>query len=153
MRQETPLASIIIRSKDRVGELRELLRTCLSQRYPRFEIVVVDSTEGLSDEDLKRALDLKDPRVTLIRTPPRGCAAAANEGVRASRGEILAFVDDDDVPLGEEWLSTHLRNYLDPACLGVQGGMIYSGTESDWALSAPPGAERWMLSFGFWKNA
>lgn len=146
-------ASIIIRSKDRIDHLRELVKICLGQSYPSFEVMIVDSTEGLTSDELGRQLRLDDRRVTIVRMPPRGCAAAANEGVRRARGEVLAFVDDDDIPVGPTWLATHLRNYDDANCLGVAGGMIFEGTTAPWLLSATPGATRRLLSFGFFKNA
>ena len=37
----------------------------------------------------------------VVQTPPRGCAAAANVGMRNARGEVVASVDDDDVPVGK----------------------------------------------------
>lgn len=143
------LASIIIRSKDRLPELAQLVAICLSQEYPLFEIVIVDSTQDATDEQVWAALGTRDPRINLVRTPPRGCAAAANEGVRRSRGEVLVFVDDDDLPEGTGWLAAHLANYGDPCCLGVNGRMLRE--------DEPPMYSMWsarhMLRFGFFKNA
>jgi glycosyltransferase involved in cell wall biosynthesis len=143
-------ASIIIRSKDRLPELQKLIRLCLAQEYPNFEIVVVDSTDTLNDAEFNEQLGIHDARVLILRTPPRGCAAAANEGVRAARGEVVVFVDDDDLPIGNDWLAKHMRNYQDPACLGVQGAMQYSDEPIPWRHDKY--AKEKLLSFGFWKN-
>jgi glycosyltransferase involved in cell wall biosynthesis len=144
-----PRASVIIRSKNRLPELARLVEIVLAQDAPSFEVVIVDSTEGASDEEVWRALGTRDARIRLLRTPARGCAAAANEGVRQSRGEIVVFVDDDDIPEGRGWLSAHLRNYADPCCLGVNGRML---REDDPATCSPRAARR-LLRFGFFKNA
>jgi glycosyltransferase involved in cell wall biosynthesis len=143
-------ASVIIRSKDRINELRSLVQLVLAQRYDNFEIVVVDSTDSLKDEEFFAQFNITDSRVRVLRTPPRGCAAAANEGVKAARGEVVVFVDDDDLPIGDDWIAKHMRNYLDPACLGVQGAMQYSDAPIPWRYDKY--ARRNLLSFGFWKN-
>jgi glycosyltransferase involved in cell wall biosynthesis len=143
-------ASIIIRSKDRLPELKNLVHLCLEQVYPSFEIIVVDSTDTLSDDEFHRQFACEDSRVRVLRTPPRGCAAAANEGVRAARGVVAVFVDDDDLPLGNDWLAKHLRNYDDPSCLGVQGAMQYSDAPIPWRHDKY--AKDHLLSLGFWKN-
>ncbi|MBI5487320.1 MAG: glycosyltransferase family 2 protein [Deltaproteobacteria bacterium] len=116
-----PRVSVIIRSKDRLGELCELLGLVFSQTYTNFEVVVIDSTERATQEEWALVRAIRDPRLRIVTTPPRGCPAAANAGVLASQGEILVFIDDDDLPLGDEWLWRHVRNFRDPQCLGVNG--------------------------------
>lgn len=149
-----PSVSVVIRSYNRLSELARLLRVVLAQRDVDFEVVIVDSTPDLSDDAMWTALGERDPRVRLLRTPPRGCAAAANEGVRAARCPVVAFVDDDDLPVGDRWLFTHARHFEDPDCLGVNGFMDYTGTgpsrvprvRSAWLR------DRWMLSYGPFKK-
>lgn len=149
-----PFVSVIIRSFNRLPELAKLVAVVLAQRGVDFEVVIVDSTRDVSDDGIFEALGTRDRRVRLVRTPPRGCAAAANEGVRAARGEVVAFVDDDDVPVGDEWLLAHARNYRDPKCLGVNGRLDYTGggeervprVRSEWLR------DRWMLSYGPFKK-
>lgn len=151
---EAPLVSVVIRSYNRLPELAKLLQVVLGQRDVRFEVVIVDSTRDVSDEGVFDVLGTRDPRVRLVRSPPRGCAAAANEGVRASRGEVVAFVDDDDIPVGDGWLRAHARNYRDPECLGVNGRLDYTG-EGEARVPRVRGAwlrDRWMLSYGPFKK-
>jgi glycosyltransferase involved in cell wall biosynthesis len=120
-----PFVTVIIRSFNRIDELRSLVHRVLAQRDVQFEILVVDSSKGMSARDVHAALATSDARVRVVHTPPRGCPAAANEGVRRARGEIVAFIDDDDLPLGDGWLAAHVRHYRDPLCLGVNGFMVY----------------------------
>jgi glycosyltransferase involved in cell wall biosynthesis len=122
-----PFVSVIIRSKDRYPYLMELLDRVLSQGYRNFEVVVIDSTKEPPDDEKRRleAIVARDPRVRIFPTPPRGCPAAANEGVVRATGEILVFIDDDDLPIGTDWLWTHVRNFRDPDCIGVNGFHVF----------------------------
>ncbi len=146
--------TVVIRSYNRLPELAKLLRVVLAQRGVDFEVVIVDSTRDVSDDGVFEVLGTRDPRVRLVRSPPRGCAAAANEGVRAARGEVVAFVDDDDLPVGDDWLLAHARNYRDPACLGVNGRLDYTGGGEERVprVKASWLRDRWMLSYGPFKK-
>lgn len=149
-----PFCTVVIRSFNRLPELRSLLDIVLAQRDVDFEALIVDSTKGLSDEAFRAALACDDPRVRVVRTPPRGCAAAANEGVRAARGEVVAFVDDDDLPVGDAWLASLTKHFADPRCLGVNGRMDYTG-EGPQRVPRVRAAwlrDRWMLSYGPFKK-
>jgi glycosyltransferase involved in cell wall biosynthesis len=148
----TPLVTVIIRSFKRLEEVRALIGRLFRQTYDHFEVLVVDSTPDVTDDALRAAIGGADPRVRIVRCPPRGCAAAANEGVRAARGEIVAFIDDDDIPESADWLALHVRNYRDPNCLGVNGFMVYA-PEHRAGPAVVPALRRWrMLSHGFFKQ-
>jgi glycosyltransferase involved in cell wall biosynthesis len=147
-----PFVTVIIRSFNRIAELRSLVHKVLAQKDVHFEVLVIDSSKGMSAKDVYEALATSDPRVRVIHTPARGCPAAANEGVRRARGEIVAFIDDDDLPVGDEWLAAHIKNYRDPNCLGVNGFMVYAPEHR-----APepwfPKLRHWrMLSHGLFKQ-
>jgi glycosyltransferase involved in cell wall biosynthesis len=151
---DLPFVSVVLRSYNRLAELAKLLKVVLAQEGVEFEIVIVDSTQNVTDSEIFEILATNDSRVRLVRTPPRGCAAAANEGMRAARGEVVAFVDDDDVPVGNNWLLTHARNYRDPRCLGVNGRLDYTGTGEERVprIHASWLRDRWMLSYGPFKK-
>lgn len=117
-----PQVSVVVRSFNRVPTLCDLLTALLDQRHDAFEIVIVEQSTDVPDEAAERLADLaRDPRIHLLRRPPLGGPGARNAGVRAARGEILVFIDDDDLPVGRDWLAEHLANYADPRCLGVSG--------------------------------
>jgi glycosyltransferase involved in cell wall biosynthesis len=89
-----PLASVVIPTYNRSGLLREAVESALAQTYPNVEVIVVD--DGSTD-DTPEVMARYDGRVQYIRQPNRGVAAARNAGIRASRGEYLCFLDDDDL--------------------------------------------------------
>ena len=104
----------------RIAFLTELLDRVLAQRHDGFEVVVVEQTPGRSDacEARLRAFE-DDPRVRILRHEPLGGPGARNEGIRAARGAIVLFIDDDDLPLTDDWIAAHEAAYADPLLVGA----------------------------------
>ncbi len=113
------LVSVIIPSFQRPKALLELLQRLGAQTYGHFEVVVIEQSQN--DALLEKIAALGDPRIRVFARPPLSLPAARNEGIRLSRGEILIFIDDDDLPIGDDWIARHQRNFSDPNCLGVAG--------------------------------
>jgi glycosyltransferase involved in cell wall biosynthesis len=98
----SPLVSIIIPSCNRPAAfVKRAVDSALMQTYQNIEIVVVDDNPPTSPA--RKALQelLKgysgDARVRAVVNPQNlGGSEARNEGVKAARGEYLAFLDDDD---------------------------------------------------------
>jgi glycosyltransferase involved in cell wall biosynthesis len=94
------LVSIIIPTYRRVSEMRLAALSALAQTYPNIEVIVV--ADG-PDAEARAAVEGIDPRLRYIELAVNsGPAEARNQGVRASRGEWLAFLDDDDTMLPEK---------------------------------------------------
>ncbi len=92
------------------------------QRYPDFEVVVYEQSD---DRALLAELEaLGDPRLRIVAGPALSPPAARNAAIRHASGEILLFIDDDDLPIGQDWISEHAKNYRDPRCMGVVGRLI-----------------------------
>jgi glycosyltransferase involved in cell wall biosynthesis len=91
-----PLVSVIIPNFNREAELQRAVDSVLAQDYEALEIVVVDdaSTRAVT-------LDLPPVARTLLRwvqlETNGGGATARNAGIDAARGEVVAFLDSDDV--------------------------------------------------------
>src|SRR5215468_7947198 len=91
-----PRVSVVVRSFNRLPMLCELLGALLRQDHDDFEIVVVEQSTDRASEDVARLSRIaRDPRVRILRHSPLGGPAARNAGVRAARGELLVFIDDD----------------------------------------------------------
>ncbi len=112
--------SIVIPTHNRVETLRQTLRAATTQTYDDYEVLVVDdgSSDGTAD-----IVAREFPTVRLIRQPNRGPAAARNQGIQESTGEIIAFTDDDCVP-PPDWLTRLADGYArHPEVAGVGGSL------------------------------
>ena len=91
---ETPLVSVIIPTYNRGWILEETIDSVLAQNYAPMELIVVD--DG-SIDDTAAILAGYGSRLEIIRQENRGVSAARNVGVAAARGELIAFLDSDDL--------------------------------------------------------
>lgn len=95
----TTLVSTIIPTFNRQEQLALALDSVISQTVKLHEIVVVDdgSTDGTQEMLQEFARLHPDVRLIVIRQKNRGPAAARNAGIKVATGELVAFLDDDDV--------------------------------------------------------
>src|SRR3569623_192652 len=94
------------------------------QNPPRVSVVVRSYNRLPALIELLTLLLARDPRLRVLQFPPLGGPAARNTGVRHTRGDLLVFIDDDDLPVGTDWLRRHAANFADPKCLGVTGQFV-----------------------------
>lgn len=91
-----PLVSVVIPTYNRWHLIGDAIESVFRQRYTEWEVVVVNDAgenprgkgAGFLKEDKVRYVELSDHR---------GPAAARNQGIMQSTGELLAYLDDDDV--------------------------------------------------------
>jgi glycosyltransferase involved in cell wall biosynthesis len=89
-------ASIIINSYNYARYVGQAIDSALRQTYPHTELVVVD--DGSTD-DSRAVLTGYGGRVRAVLKENGGQASAFNAGLRASRGEVVFFLDSDDALL------------------------------------------------------
>lgn len=78
--------------------VREALESALAQTWAPTEIIVVDSSPETTRPRIEGYLD----RITYFYEPPRGVSAARNAGIRAAKGDLVAFLDADDLWMPEK---------------------------------------------------
>ena len=92
---ELPLISLVTPSFNQAQFLEQTLLSVLNQDYPRLEYIVIDgqSVDGSADIIRRYNSQLK----YWVSEPDHGQAAAINEGFSHSSGEILGWLNSDDV--------------------------------------------------------
>lgn len=102
--------SVVVPTYNQAAVLSDCLSALAEQslRAEQYEVIVVDdaSTDGTPAAVQRFAGGPMDLRLTRLETN-RGRSAARNAGIRASRGEIVVFLDSD-VVVGPEFLKIHL---------------------------------------------
>jgi glycosyltransferase involved in cell wall biosynthesis len=89
-----PLVSVLIPSYNSAHLIGETLESVFAQSWPRLEVIVVD--DGSKDDTQAAVAPWRD-RIVFIRQQNQGLAAARNTGMRHARGELLAWLDSDDL--------------------------------------------------------
>jgi len=108
-----PKVSTIVAVYNGAATVDRALRSIFAQTFTDNEVVVVN--DGSTD-DTASVLSRYGDRIRVITQRNRGLSAARNAGVRASSGEYVAFLDDDD-----EWMPEKLVRSVpvldaDPGC-------------------------------------
>ncbi|HEV3483139.1 MAG TPA: glycosyltransferase [Candidatus Acidoferrales bacterium] len=99
-----PLVSAIIPTYNRAHIVCEAVDSILAQTYPHIEVIVVD--DGSKDDTLARLQRYGD-RIRVVTQANAGPAAARNRGIAAARGDLIAFLDSDDI-----WLPTKIERQV-----------------------------------------
>jgi glycosyltransferase involved in cell wall biosynthesis len=86
--------SVVVPCRNRAEYLRATLDSILQQDYPHIECIVIDaeSTDGTLD-----ILQSYGDRIRWVSEPDAGHADAINKGWRLARGDVLAWLNADDV--------------------------------------------------------
>lgn len=103
---DLPLVSAVIPTRGRPALLASAIRSALRQTWPRIEVVVVvDGPDPATGTYLET---ITDSRLRVVYLDERcGGSDARNAGVRAARGNWIAFLDDDD-----EWLPGKIERQM-----------------------------------------
>lgn len=98
------LVSVIIPTYNRANIVHEAIESVLTQTYADIELVVID--DGSTDATLRQLRKYSD-RITVISQDNSGPAAARNLGIMKCHGDLIAFLDSDDI-----WHTTKIERQV-----------------------------------------
>ena len=111
--------SVVIPTRNRPDWLRLALSSALSQTYSPMEIIVID--DASEDSHAYADIEALDPRVRYVRNErPLGPSGARNLGIYLAKGDLVAFLDDDD-----EWLPEKLEKQVEAFSCDPDVGAVY----------------------------
>jgi glycosyltransferase involved in cell wall biosynthesis len=117
-----PAVSVIIPTFNRANLIDGAVESVLSQTASDVEVIVVD--DGSTDGTHEKLAPFGD-RIGIIRQKNTGVSSARNAGIRAARGQWIAFLDSDD-----RWRPGKLERQLD--CLQkVEAGVCFTRCIAD----------------------
>lgn len=117
------LVSVVICTYNRPEYLKRCIESLKSQTYSNFEMIVVN---GPSTDETNRVLE-KYPEIQVLKQQTlSGLSYARNMGIKASNGEIIAFIDDDAVA-DKNWIQFLIDGYTDES-VGGAGGPVFDIT-------------------------
>lgn len=87
--------SIIVPAYNVEEYISETLQSLINQTYTNIEIIVVN--DGSTDNTQKVAEIVQDSRIRVVNKPNGGASSARNYGLNVCSGDIVTFVDGDDI--------------------------------------------------------
>jgi len=89
-------ASVITPTYNRESVIRDTVESVLSQTLKDFELIIIDDCS--TDNTLEYLNTIKDSRVKVIKNETnQGVSAARNIGIRHSQGDLIAYLDSDNI--------------------------------------------------------
>lgn len=150
-----PTVSVVIcaYTERRWQDLCESVQSVLEQTLlPTQLLIVIDHNDVLLQRSKRRFSDLGSagmPISVVANAHTRGLSGARNTAVRAARGDVLAFLDDD-ASADPRWLESLISHYEDDHVMGVGGSaqpQWPAGEVRPTTLPAPRGSERGELDW------
>lgn len=131
MSVEQPLVSVLITSYNYGLYLRETINSALNQTYSNTEVIVVD--DGSTDNSSEIMASYGD-RIIPIYKKNGGHVSAVNAGYAASQGQILCFLDSDDV-----WLPQKVETIVEAFNTYPKATVVYHKVQNIDAVGTPTG--------------
>lgn len=140
MEEKNILISVVIPSYNSRGGLARSVDSALKQTYQNIEIIVVDDNNPDTDarkntEDIMSKYKDNPKVIYLKHEKNKNGAAARNTGIKASKGQYIAFLDDDD-----EWMPEKLEKQLEYI-------QEHQGYDCVYCLSSMNGKREYIIPF------
>jgi glycosyltransferase involved in cell wall biosynthesis len=126
--------SIIVCTRDRCESLERNLRSIdemIGPQEVRWEVIIVDNnSKDRTKEVAEIFVKNQSDRYRYVLERRQGKSFALNTGIKAARGQIVAFTDDDCI-VSKQWVSSILTEFTTDQDLAVLGGRVELYDSSD----------------------
>ena len=120
---QAPPITVVVCTRERPGALARCVDSLLRQDYPAYRVLVVDNAPATDATAEVVHAAARRGRVDHLVEPKAGLSFARNTAVAAAPGEILAWIDDDEVA-DPHWLAEVARALADHPEADVVSGVI-----------------------------
>ncbi len=139
-----PMVSVVVCTYNGSRTLQDTVMGLKQLEYPNYEVIIVDngSTDGLTSKIAQQS------GFRVIQTAPTGLSAARNTGLSESRGEIVAYIDDDARP-DPHWLHYLVNSFRTSDHCGIGGPNVQppgDGPIAECVANSPGGPAHIMLT-------
>ncbi|WP_045055010.1 glycosyltransferase [Aliterella atlantica] len=117
-----PLISVIIPAFNCETTIRETVNSVLNQTWKNLELIVIN--DGCQDSTLDIVKSVTDSRLKVFSYTNSGVAASRNRGISHATGELISFLDADDL-----WTTDKLEAQLKALEANSQADVAYSWTD------------------------
>ena len=120
--------SVVICTRNRRKALKRCVDSIVNQSCQPQEIIIVDDASGRKTKEAinKIVKNCEIPTKLIVNEKRKGPAASRNRGIRATKCDVIAFLDDD-CSANKNWLENLLKYYKYEPIVGVGGPVIELG--------------------------
>jgi len=108
-----PLVSVIMPAYNSSRFIRESVVSVLKQTYKNIELIIIDDSSTDDTSGIIKEIEKSDKRVKGFSIPHAGCPSVPrNFGIQKSSGELIAFIDSDDLWIPDK-LESQVKFFLE----------------------------------------
>jgi glycosyltransferase involved in cell wall biosynthesis len=138
--------AVAVPTCNRPDDIARLLASLARVRYPHWELMIIDQSDGDETQLLAAAWGAVIPRIVYRRLEPKNASAARNLAIENTSGDVLAFIDDD-CTVHPDWLAQVSDAFdLDPYA-GVIFGAVTAADHDPSTAFVPTNDVRRMRRF------
>lgn len=131
-----PLISVVVPCYKQAHFLADSIGSLTAQTYPHWEAVVVDDGSPDNVQAVCEQLHSVEPRVRYFRKTNGGLSSARNAGIERARGQLVQFLDADDLLLPGKF-AQHVEAHRSLPGMSVSYTDYWHGLEDDPMKRAP----------------
>lgn len=108
-----PHISVVIPSLNSEKTIGECLRSILDENYPKDKVEIIIADGGSVDNTLEIIKGLKAPNIRVIPNELKTGEAGKAVGAKMAKGEIIAFIDSDNILPDQNWFKKMIEPFSD----------------------------------------